>query len=98
MKKTLLILFTLLCLLCVSSALAEWDEDRTYEYTVNSDGTATLISAGYLGSDEPVALPSHLGGHPVTAIGEYALKGKTFEQVIIPETVVSIGDYAFQNC
>lgn len=99
MKKTLLILFTLLFLLFASTALAEWDESRTYEYTLNADGTATLISTGFLGSDEgPVQLPDKLGGCPLTAIGDYALKGKTCEQLIIPETVVSIGDYAFQNC
>ena len=99
MKKSLPIFLILLCLLFASTALAEWDESRTYEYTVNSDGTATLISAGYLDDDEgPVKLPSHLGGYPVTAIAPYALKGKTCEQLIIPETVVSIGEYAFQNC
>ncbi len=46
-----------------------------------------------------IAIPSSLGGHPVTRIGPYALK-RYFEitSVSIPDTVTSIGNYAFYYC
>ena len=45
-----------------------------------------------------VAIPSTLGGKPVT-IGEYAFKNcKGLTSVMIPDTVTRIGDYAFLSC
>ena len=37
-------------------------------------------------------------GHTVRAVGPRAFLNGTASQVILPDTVVSVGDYAFQNC
>ena len=46
-----------------------------------------------------VAIPSELGGAPVTSIGSYAFSGcSDVTSFNIPDSVTSIGQYAFQNC
>ena len=52
MKKFGLILLTLLCLLLSSAALAEWDEERIFEYRVLENGTAEI----FLKKDLPCCL------------------------------------------
>lgn len=87
-----------------------------YEYTVN-DGNATITKfLGPVGSANPnfydIKIPSELGGHPVTGLGEYSFSGylsaaqsnepyqfgRNIHSVTIPQSVTSIGDYAFSRC
>ncbi len=67
--------------------------DFTYEVT---DGKATIT--GYTGTETNVTVPGELDGYTVTAIGNSAFRGiNTIRKVVLPETIVSIGDLAF-NC
>ena len=85
-----------------------------YEYTVN-DGNATITKfLGPVGSANPnfydIKIPSELGGHPVTGLGEYSFAANPYDghqgnplcskihSVTIPQSVTSIGDRAFDGC
>lgn len=43
-------------------------------------------------------IPSSINGIPVSIIGKYAFQNWDIESVSIPNSIVSIGDYAFQYC
>lgn len=85
-----------------------------YEYTVN-DGNATITKfLGPVGSANPnfydIKIPSELGGHPVTGLGEYSFAANPYDghqgnplcskirSVTIPQSVTSIGYSAFEGC
>ena len=85
-----------------------------YEYTVN-DGNATITKfLGPVGSANPnfydIKIPSELGGHPVTGLGEYSFAANPYDghqgnplcskirSVTIPQSVTSIGNHAFEEC
>ena len=85
-----------------------------YEYTVN-DGNATITKfLGPVGSANPnfydIKIPSELGGHPVTGLGEYSFAANPYDghqgnplcskirSVTIQQSVTSIGDRAFDGC
>ena len=63
-----------------------------YTYSTET-GEATVT--GYNGSSGDVVIPSSLGGHPVTKIGNEAFWKKSYTSVVIPDTVTAIGKYAF---
>lgn len=68
---------------------------KDFEYrSTNSEITITR----YLGSDISVNVPSTVNGLPVTAIGDYAFWNCTATVINIADSVVSIGNNAFQNC
>lgn len=67
-----------------------------YHYFIQDDGSV-LISSADLSGD--VVIPSELGGKTVTAIGEGAFfKNESITSVVIPDTVETIGIYAFADC
>lgn len=45
-----------------------------------------------------IEIPSEYQGLPVTEIGDNAFKNKLIFSVIIPDSVITIGNYAFYNC
>lgn len=68
-----------------------------FTYATGSDGGITLTS--YSGKDANPVIPSEIGGKKVTAIGDSCFAGNTkIRNITIPDTVVSIGDYAFECC
>ena len=67
--------------------------DFTYEVT---DGKAKVT--GYTGSGGAVAIPSTLGGYPVTEIAQNAFTSSDLTNVTIPNSVTSIGLEAFSHC
>jgi len=89
--------------------------DYKYAYEVNADGNATITEfLGPVGSANPnfydIKIPSELGGHPVTGLGEYSFAAKSddgstydplcsnIHSVTIPQKVTSIGKRAFYDC
>lgn len=89
--------------------------DYKYAYEVNADGTATITEfLGPVGSANPnfydIKIPSELGGHPVTGLGEYSFAANPYDghqgnplcskirSVTIQQNVTSIGDRAFDGC
>ena len=93
----------------VNAATATVYESGNYRYTLNDDGTVTIVS--YIKGKEIRAsvtnmiIPESLGGKTVTAIGKDAFNGSkdvmklaNLTSVTIPATVVSIEKSAFSGC
>lgn len=66
-----------------------------FEYTVSSNN---VTITNYTGTSKNVTIPENINGKKVTAIGSWAFSSKAIESVVIPNTVVSLGDYSFYNC
>lgn len=56
------------------------------------------VVVSYRGSDKVVTIPATHEGQPVTAIGKRAFEGAALEQVILPQGLTSIGEWAFCRC
>jgi hypothetical protein len=68
-----------------------------FNYTIYS-GTAITINA-YNGSSNAVIIPGAFSGVPVTSIAFGAFNNRsTLASITIPDSVRTIGDYAFYNC
>lgn len=52
---------------------------------------------GYRSSDTIIDIPRRLNNRTVLKIGNEAFRGSLLEEVTLPDTVISIGDYAFAN-
>ena len=58
-----------------------------------------ITITGYNGfNDHTIIIPSTINGIEVKKIGYQAFENLTCEHVVIPDTVTSIGPYAFKNC
>ena len=92
-KAGLLAALTLCLSLILFTAGAAAETEGDFTYTV-SDGGATITN--YDGFST-VTIPETLGGYPVTAIGNFAFSHDYITSVTMPDSVVSIGNYAFYN-
>ena len=69
------------------------------EFVLNDDGKSYSVTGIGTCIDTVIVIPDKYNGLPVTAILDSALIGrKSIISVIIPDSVISIGDYAFANC
>ena len=76
------------------SAVAEADQSGNFNYITLEDGTIEITGCNLIGD---IDIPSYIDGKKVTSIGEYSFTNG-IESVSIPETVVTIQDYAFYDC
>jgi len=89
--------------------LAEWK--KIYSFDVIDVNGAKATITGYKGVDLNVIIPSNIDKYKVIAIADYAFsteaKGvrkdikeirRKIESIVIPESVVRIGNYAFSGC
>ena len=90
-------------------AQANYSVATTNEVSTNSDsstfgdftyteenGSVTITE--YTGSDASIVIPSKINNMNVTAIGPHAFQEKGLKKVTIPNSVTSIGNYAFARC
>ncbi len=75
------------------------------EWTYKIKDDKAQVGTDFLGRAVPIdttgviAIPSMLGGCPVTSVGDSAFSGCwRITSVLIPEGVISIGEGAFENC
>lgn len=64
---------------------------------VTSDSPNGVTITGYNGTETDLIIPSEIDGKMVTIIGERAFEDKNLTSVVLPNTVVTIANYAFQN-
>ncbi len=83
-----------------------------WEFRVLEDGSAEMTA--YWSEQESLEIPDRIAGYRVSAIGDYCFSNRggmcfytdeypeyfraRVRTVSVPEGVVSIGDYAFENC
>ena len=72
------------------------DATGNYQYQELDDGTVTITK--YVGSETEVVMPDKLDGKTVTKINRMAFYNTPVVSVVIADTVLCIGDYAFDLC
>ncbi len=71
--------------------------DGDYTYNINDDQTSEVLC--YDGYEEgTLVIPDTFEGAPVVSIGNYAFADKYFTELVMPDTVKTIGNYAFYEC
>ena len=63
---------------------------------LESDGK--IIISSYSGTSTDLIIPASIGGMPVVSIADNAFQNTDLSSVSIPETVESIGWFAFESC
>ncbi len=102
MKTRIKNLLPLLLLLALPAVVQAQDAYSTnadgsiYTYSTNADGSANIVA--YAGPPWVVTIPTNINGLTVTTIGADAFYGTALTSVIIPDSVTSIGGYAFFDC
>ncbi|MBQ8764053.1 MAG: leucine-rich repeat protein [Clostridia bacterium] len=78
-----------------SEKIRIFSEANESDFTVNESGVLT----GYKGSAASVSVPEKVNGITVTAIGNSAFEGTkaSFKEIVLPDTVKSIGTKAFKQ-
>lgn len=66
-------------------------------YTYNEELGGYEVSMGSC-TDTEVLIPVSYSGKPIVKIAEYGFKDQAITSVTIPDSVTSIGDFAFQGC
>lgn len=67
-----------------------------YKYEKQYDGTVKIIY--YNGSEKDLIIPDEINGMPVSIIGDRVFSGKTFTNLVIPDSVTTIESEAFEYC
>ncbi len=80
----------------VKGNLAISNESDEYESVAMDNGGVRLTE--YKGNAENVVVPARWKGRPVVELRRTFLKNKRVKSVTIPDSVTSIGDYAFYGC
>ena len=90
----------LLCRILLPGFAGAEEESRfvsgAFCYALMPDGGAEILS--WTGSEEHLAVPEELDGHPVRGIRTYAFSFSVVVSVSLPETVTGLEDYVFYAC
>jgi BspA type Leucine rich repeat region (6 copies)/Divergent InlB B-repeat domain len=91
------ILPLLSALLVLAAPRAIRAQAQDYEFSTNADG-ASLTIVVYTGPGGDVIVPSTINDMPVTIIANKAFEETEVTSVTIPDTVTSLGNFAFYAC
>jgi hypothetical protein len=85
----------------VTTTCSDLSDDYQFTYAKNDDETGYTLTK-YNGTSTDVTIPSAFEGLPVQFIeanGSYSSPfSSSLKNVVIPSSVISVGDYAFYNC
>lgn len=102
MRFTALLTCLLITAFCFIGCSDEPIPDQThspyedFELVIDDDH---VVLVGYTGNDPHVIIPAeYSNGMPITEINYRAFGGCAIESVTIPDTITTIGDYAFYYC
>ena len=70
--------------------------ESNYTYNALDDGTIEITS--YSGSAENIVIPAQIDGKSVTRIGNNAFEKSSAKEIVIPDSVTDIEQYAFEGC
>ena len=103
MKKRLVSLLVAACMLLTLFPVSVFAADVTkytsgdYQYTLNEDGTATIIK--YTGTEPNITIPKQLENYEVTMIGSQSFKdNKSLHKIEISTNISTIDWMAFAGC
>lgn len=82
---------------CDLRLFARFIEELIFIFTYNEYDSCIEIT-GYIGNDEVVEIPSEINGKPVTEIASMAFENCTFKEIIIPDSVTTIGKHILYGC
>ena len=86
------------CTRCGQSDEEQGKYSEGLTFTANGDGTCTLTGIGTC-TDSIVLVPEYSpAGDRVTSIGSFAFCNCLFERIELPDSVIGIGQSAFQQC
>ncbi|MBR4067338.1 MAG: leucine-rich repeat domain-containing protein [Clostridia bacterium] len=71
-------------------------EESFFETQALPDGTLAITA--YTGSATHVQVPKTIGGQAVTQLASYAFYETSVRQVLLPDSITSIGEFAFSGC
>ncbi len=70
--------------------------EADYETEVLPDGTLAITA--YTGTATHVEVPQTIGGQTVTQLAPYAFYETSVRQILLPDSITSIGEFAFSGC
>lgn len=96
-KKSLVIVMALLMLLCTVPMVGAVDEaEKIFDYEFTNFGVKIY---GLLDNTlEEVVVPDTIEGRPVKELSDGAFWKDEFKKIVLPDTLESIGAYAFFQC
>ena len=104
MKKLLrvfLALFVLLSLSVIFTACSNNEPEKFTEgltYMKNTEGTCYIVTGIGSAKESDIVIPSKYENLPIVSIGKDAFKDTLITSINIPNSVTSIGGYAFYDC
>lgn len=84
-------------LLCTLLALVLPAVAQTEDYTYVVENNAITIT-GYTGAGGAIVIPDTISMGPVRRIDDFALSSKAITSVVVPDSITSLGIYAFAYC
>ena len=79
-----------------ASSAINYDDEKDFTVEIISDSNTARITR-YVGKNTELKIPPRIGGRLVTEIGERAFVKKGLVSVVIPDSVIFIGNMAFAD-
>ncbi len=74
------------------------DEDITKYYGGGRNSTGWTIDTCRITNQDVIIVPETIAGYPVTEIDDWAFVSMDCKKIVLPDTVTSIGENAFEFC